>query len=137
MKAFLEWLDEWNLGIPEIDDQHLGLADSLNQIVLSLQGAPNPSQPTEATLPLVVKLLDETRQHFLDEEGIMRGHGYPELTEHHRDHIMLLAELQEFIRDVEEGRREFGLDSLISLKHWLVNHIVDSDLAFARYLDQR
>jgi len=137
MKAFLEWLDEWNLGIPEIDEQHLGLADSLNQVVLSLQGDPNPSQPTEATLPLVVKLLDETRQHFLDEEGIMRGHAYPELTEHHRDHIMLLAELQEFIRDVEEGRREFGLDSLISLKHWLVNHIVDSDLAFARYLEKR
>ena len=72
-----------------------------------------------------------------DEEGIMRGHAYPELTEHHRDHIMLLAELQEFIRDVEEGRREFGLDSLISLKHWLINHIVDSDLAFARYLEKR
>jgi hemerythrin len=65
----------------------------------------------------------------------MRGHGYPELTEHHREHIMLLAELQEFIREIEEGTRQFDLDTLTSLKHWLINHVIDSDLAFARYIE--
>ena len=134
--AFLVWLDEWNLGIPEIDEQHLQLAERLNRIVFSLDGPDTPSQPNEETMPLVIELLDETKQHFQDEEEIMRGHDYPELVEHRRDHIMLLAELREFIRDVEEGRHTFGLDSMISLKHWLINHIVDSDLAFARYLEE-
>lgn len=137
MKAFLEWLDDWNLGIEEVDRQHLGLADLLNRIVDSLDDSFSPARPGEETMILVMQLVDETRTHFQDEEEVMRGHDYPELTEHHHDHIMLLAELQEFIREVEEGRRQFGLDSLTSLKHWLINHIVDSDLAFARYLGKR
>jgi len=92
MKAFLEWLDEWFLGIPEIDQQHMELAELLNLIVRSMeQGAP-PSLPGKETMPLLTQLLKKTRQHFKDEEAFMRKHDYPGLIEHHRDHILLLAE---------------------------------------------
>jgi len=135
MKAFLEWLDEWSLGFPEIDRQHLEMAELLNLIVRSMeQGAP-PAYPGKETMPLLMRLLEKTRRHFKFEEAIMREYGYPELADHHRDHVLLLAELQEFIRELEEGHRVISVESLISLKHWLINHVIESDLAFAHYLE--
>ena len=134
MKAFLEWLDEWCLGIPEIDQQHMAMAELLNLIVRSMEQGSPPSHPGKETMPLLVRLLEKTRQHFKDEEAIMREYDYPELTDHHHDHVLLLAELQAFIRELEEGQRVISVESLISLKHWLINHVVESDLAFARYL---
>jgi len=131
---FLEWLNDWYLGIQEIDQQHLALAELLNRVAGRLQETEESRASGEVILPLVRRLLEETRQHFKDEESIMREHDYPELVDHHREHVMLLAELQEFIRDIEEGRRQFDLDSLTALKHWLINHVIDGDMAFARYL---
>ncbi len=134
MNHFLEWLNDWYLGIQEIDQQHLALAELLNRVAGRLQETEESRASGEVILPLVRRLLEETRQHFKDEESIMREHDYPELVDHHREHVMLLAELQEFIRDIEEGRRQFDLDSLTALKHWLINHVIDGDMAFARYL---
>jgi hemerythrin len=66
----------------------------------------------------------------------MREYDFPQLGEHHREHVLLLAELQEFVREIEEGRRSFDLETLTSLKHWLINHVLESDMAFARYLQE-
>jgi len=133
MKVFLEWLDDWQLGIYGIDRHHQEMAELLNRIVGSLDSEEEISSGEE-TLPLILNLLDKTRRHFKVEEAVMRGYGYPGLGEHHREHVLLLAELQEFIRETEEGRHRFDLETLTALKHWLINHVLESDLAFARYL---
>lgn len=136
MNNFLEWLDDWYLGIEEIDRQHLQLAYLFNQVATALEASSNSQLSHAVVLPLVYRLQEETRQHFKDEEEIMREHDYPWLTEHHREHVMLLAELQEFIREIEEGTRQFDYASLTALKHWLINHVIESDLAFARHLER-
>ncbi len=136
MYCFLEWLDEWYLGIHEIDRQHLALATLLNRVAEKLHQTANANPGVEVILPLAHRLLDETRQHFNDEERIMREHDYPGRSDHHREHVMLLAELQAFIREIEENRRPFDLDSLTALKHWLIDHVLDGDMAFARYLGE-
>jgi hemerythrin len=134
MRAFLEWLDDWYLGIQEIDRQHLEMAELLNKIVYATEHTLQPSQTDEAAMPLLMQLLEKTRRHFKVEEAVMRENDYPKLAEHHRDHVLLLAELQGFIRELEEGKRVFSVASMTSLKHWLINHVVESDLDFARYL---
>ncbi|MET0066740.1 MAG: bacteriohemerythrin [Candidatus Thiodiazotropha sp.] len=136
MKVFLEWLDEWYLGVEAIDRQHVQLVGLLNNIAESMGDENTPGEDGEKVFGMVLHLHEETRQHFTDEEAVMRDHEYPELIEHHREHIMLLAELQEFIRDVEEGVRRFDYEALVSLKHWLINHVIDTDMAFARYLER-
>jgi len=135
MKIFLEWLDDWHLGIREIDRHHLEMAELLNRIVRSLDSEMD-SRSGEGTLRLFLKLLEKTRQHFKVEEAVMREYDYPRLGDHHREHVLLLAELQDFIREIEEGRRAFDLETMTSLKHWLINHVTESDLAFARYLQE-
>ncbi len=136
MNSFLEWLDEWYLGIEEIDRQHLQLVSLLNQMADCLRPMNESSPSRISTMALVKQLLKETRRHFKDEESIMREYDFPDLIGHHRDHTMLLAELQDFIREIEEGSRQLDLHSLTALKHWLIDHVIDCDLAFARYLEQ-
>ncbi len=137
MKKFLLWREDWYLGIDEIDRQHLRLAALLNQIAEFLETEGPGSADEAASMQLVLQLQQETRQHFRDEEAFMREHEYPGHASHHREHALLQAELRDFIREIEEGRRELDVDTLVSLKHWLINHVIDSDLALARYLSKQ
>jgi hemerythrin len=66
----------------------------------------------------------------------MREHDYPFLLDHHREHALLLVELQDYIHQLEVGSRQIDYESLTALKHWLIRHVTDGDLAFARYLAQ-
>ena len=134
MSQFLQWRDSWLLGHKEIDAQHIALADLLNEIAESLQGDPNPFRPNENTGALLQRLLDETRQHFADEEEIMRSFVFPDLPSHKREHTMLLAELKDFIRDVNEGRKPLDLGSITSLKHWLIDHVGHTDRDFMQFV---
>jgi hemerythrin len=137
MKMFLEWLDDWCLGVETIDRQHEHLVGVLNTLAESIAPTSSVAEDKVDVFGLVSQLLEMTRQHFRLEEAVMQEHHYPQLIEHHREHIMLLAELQAFIRDVEEGVRQFDYEALVSLKHWLINHVIDSDKAFANYLDKQ
>ncbi len=137
MKLFLEWLDDWCLGVDAIDRQHEHLVGILNTLAESIAPTKPAAEDKVDVFSLVMQLLEMTRQHFRLEEAVMRDHDYPNLMEHHREHVMLLAELQAFIRDVEEGVRQFDYEALVSLKHWLINHVIDSDKAFAEYLDKQ
>ena len=134
MKPFLIWRTDWLVGFDELDRQHLSLAGLLNQLFDTL------ATDTIGTNPvlqgLLTTLAEETRRHFQDEEICMRECGYTRLTEHHREHAMLLAELQELMREIEEGRKRFTLETLTALKYWQIDHVLNSDKAFADFLSR-
>jgi hemerythrin len=137
MKRFLTWRDDWNLGIEEIDQQHLRLVELLNQVAdFVMSKAPASSDDAEA-MRLLLHLQDQTRQHFRDEEDYMEAHEYPYVTRHHREHALLQAELKDLIRVIEEGERRLDIQTLTSLKYWLIDHVIVSDMAIARYLNGR
>lgn len=132
MKAFLTWRTDWLVGFEALDRQHLSLAGLLNQIFDTL--ATDTAGANPRLQHLLSTLAEQTRRHFLDEEACMREHGYPQLPEHHREHAMLLAELQELMREIEEGRRRFTLETLTALKHWQIDHVLNSDKVFADFV---
>jgi hemerythrin len=135
VNSFLEWLDEWCLEIEEIDRQHLQLVALFNRMAEALKSAADAPPSDTVVLSLVQQLFEETRQHFKDEESIMREHDYPDLVDHHWEHVMLLEELQDFIREIRQGSRKFDYETLTSMKYWLIDHVVETDLAFVRYLE--
>jgi hemerythrin len=137
MKRFLSWRDDWYLGIDKIDQQHLNLAALVNSIADSIEGDKSGSGIDGLSMRLLIQLQEETRQHFRYEEAYMRDHDYPAQTSHHREHALLQAELRDLLREIEEDKREFDIKTLTSLKHWLINHVIDSDLDIARYLNTR
>jgi hemerythrin-like metal-binding protein len=156
MSAFLEWTNKLILGVPVIDEQHLGMLTVLNRLAEVLQlklsdcDCPIPSpMPTGSsgkavaappTLdPCITHLLEEFAQlahdHMKSEEALMSQHGYPGLVEHKREHTMLSAELNLFVRDIIQGTDSLDQKALCALKQWLIVHIVESDKAFVDYLN--
>jgi hemerythrin len=136
MKRFLEWRDSWCLGCQRIDQQHIGLAEALNRAFEAVAAAPNPEAARRESQRLLQALYDESRRHFDDEEGLMQLCSFPELGMHHREHVMLLAELHEFMREVEAGSGVLDVTSLTSLKHWLIDHVLDADKTFVGFLKE-
>ncbi|MCU7915703.1 MAG: bacteriohemerythrin [Candidatus Thiodiazotropha sp. (ex Gloverina cf. vestifex)] len=133
MKPFLRWRDDWLLGLDELDVQHLAMAALLNGIHDSLSAGGTESGFSSDAYRRLLDLAEITREHFRDEEHVMRDQGYPGLGDHHREHALLLAELQDLIRHIEEGTREFTMQTLTALKHWQIDHVLNSDREFADY----
>ncbi|MEJ2455277.1 MAG: hemerythrin family protein [Candidatus Thiodiazotropha sp.] len=138
MRPFLVWRDDWLLGYDEVDEQHLALAGKLNELHRFLvHDASRPQGGLDQLCHQLTELFEMTRQHFRDEEALMEFSDYPGLNAHHREHAMLLAEMQECMREIEAGSRTFSLQTLTALKYWQIDHVLNSDQEFVAYLVNR
>lgn len=136
MKPFLIWRDDWLLGFENLDGQHLELVDALNDLhrVFMREREEGICTGMNAICRQLSVLRELTQRHFQTEEAMMQKFGFPGLAVHHREHVMLLAELQLHIREIEAGSKPFALGTLTALKHWQIDHLLYSDRKFADFL---
>lgn len=137
MKKFFEWRNEWSLGIEIIDRQHRQLAVIFNKIAelyLNNGGQTDSGQRSNQLHEQLNIFYEKVSEHFNDEEDLMLKANYPGHTEHARDHLMLSAELKQYIRHIEEGLENINIDILNSLKVWFISHIITADKEFADFL---
>ncbi len=115
------------LGIPEMDHQHLHLADLLNK----LNDAVINNVPAEGIALLLEEFATQIRTHFADEESLMDECGYIDKSAHKHEHQRLLREL-DYLKD----KFNYGGELLVlqSLKEWLLSHILGMDRQFADFL---
>jgi diguanylate cyclase (GGDEF)-like protein/hemerythrin-like metal-binding protein/PAS domain S-box-containing protein len=125
--AFLEWSDEWRLGVPVIDDQHAGLAALLNRIDIAVK----TGQEVEQIMVLFDELVALTRQHFETEEWLMEQHGYADTLIHQQAHRKLVEDLLSIKRQFDSVSLMLSLQAL---KEWLSKHITESDRRLAEAL---
>lgn len=133
MKPFLSWRDDWLLGLHELDKQHIALAAQINLIHDVMMREGTRQKCDSKACRHLHDLVEMTQRHFRNEERVMRELGFPGLAEHRREHVMLHAELQDLIREIENGERQFGLNTLKSLKLWQIDHVISSDRDFMQY----
>lgn len=132
MNKIAQWSDALSLGIPEIDGQHKGLLDMVNELWEAIVAKAVP-QTVEHILR---ELAHYTQAHFTAEEALMRVESYPRFQEH-------LAEHQDFIKQVAAAQaglaqgRFLGLDLLHYLTDWLVKHIQGADRHYARFIAEQ
>ncbi|MET0066628.1 MAG: bacteriohemerythrin [Candidatus Thiodiazotropha sp.] len=135
VKPFFQWLEDWQLDLDCLDKQHHQIVSTINKLhhalVRDIEDHPNDRQRINRHLYI---LAERVRSHFKVEEYLMRIHEYPEMQPHRREHRFLMAELQACIRDHEANRKPFNLETLTALKHWQINHVIGSDMAFAKFL---
>ena len=160
MRDIIENRTVLRLGVQEVDEQHDALADVLNRLARHVRepvslfvprktlperlsfkdcrGANGGGPCDESTFEVTKTVLDElthlTETHFADEESLMAQAGYPGLADHRLEHQLLLAELMEFVRDVQAGYASLEICHLLALKDWFVGHVVLADREFADFL---
>lgn len=128
MGKFLKWQEQWNTEIPEIDKNHMDLANLLNQIGDEFQKKKNGNLDS-----MLSEFFDLTLEHFNSEEAHMRTTSYPRYTSHRQEHVMLKAEMAQLIREIKQGQSRLDIGTLRALKHWYVAHLVGPDKDYADY----
>jgi len=130
MSAFV-WNDSYSVHVEHFDAQHRKLFEVVN----SLDEAMRAGRGDEVMRDVVHRLAVYTRTHFLQEEVAMRRTGYPAMAAHRAEHQALMAEVEKFKKDLDEGRQPNTVVVLDFLREWLVNHIRKSDRAYSDHLN--
>ena len=123
--AKLEWTQDLDTGIEEIDKQHRRIVDYINEL-----GEARRAKDTKLVERVVSRTVDYTISHFGFEEALMENAGYKLLRTHKKSHEMFakrVLDLQARFTDGEDVSEE--LHALLS--RWLVSHIKHDDHAYA------
>jgi hemerythrin len=127
MKNLFDWMEEYGLGIDNIDTQHRQLFDIANRLWDELR----PGDLEE----VLMDIYRHTRQHFRDEEQFMKDMGYPELEGHRRQHDALLAQFNELSAKVVKDPAQLSALQTF-LADWIADHTLNQDQRLHRFIEK-
>jgi hemerythrin len=125
------WNDSYSVHIRQFDAQHKKLFDIINE----LADAMSVGRGDDVIREVVGQLAVYTRTHFLQEEVAMRQTGYPDLASHQAQHSHLMADVEKYKADLDEGRKPNIVAVLNFVQKWLVDHIQKSDKRYSDHLN--
>jgi len=129
-KQYVEWKDEYSVGIDSIDQQHKKLLNLINQ----LQTAVHHSTGEEFEREALDALVDYTRTHFSYEEGLMEDNGYPDFEPHKEQHKAMVKEVEKVLAEYQQDQDTAMANAVEYLKNWLINHINGTDKQYSKFL---
>lgn len=129
----LAWNAALETGIGEIDSQHKYLLELANRVIAAVYTRQGPKVVGD----IVKQLREYTVEHFRDEERCMDGMGYPKLPSHHLEHERLKNQVRQWQRDLYTNHDVAAGEVLAFLRTWLLEHILQSDMDFKKWLAER
>ena len=129
-KDYVEWKDEYSVGIDSIDRQHKKLLNLINQ----LQTAVDYSTGEEFEREALDELVDYTKTHFTYEEGLMKDNDYPDFEPHKAQHEEMVAHVKETLSEYEKDQDTAMNNAAKFLRKWLINHINGTDKQYSKFL---
>ena len=132
-RKYLDWKEEYSVGIASIDQQHRKLVNLINQ----LQTAVDYSTGEEFEREALDELVDYTKTHFSYEEGLMKDNDYPDYEPHKAVHEKMISQVDAVLAEYEQDRDAAMKDAVVFLKDWLINHINGTDKEYSRFLIEK
>ena len=117
----IKWRDEYNIDIPEIDEQHQRLVGMINSLATN-------SEPGNI-FDTVMHMSKYADDHFELEENIMLRCGCDALNEHREQHLQFRQRVSE-LAGLDYTTGEHSLDAFTYLCNWLINHILKMDMQY-------
>ena len=126
-KPPITWTDDLNVGIDDIDKQHRGIVQYINQLHDACQ-----TQNREAVALVIEQLIGYTQSHFSFEEAMMEKARYDFLPVHKRIHNLFERRIRSYQDRFAKGE-DVAAELLDTLVKWLANHIKleDKNYVFA------
>jgi hemerythrin len=128
--TLLQWQDNFNLGIEEVDHEHRELIGLINALHDSL-ATDRSAVRVEAFLG---EVLADISAHFALEEKVMRARRYDALEEHKADHERLLDELRDLMDEQADGAVLDEERFAQRLAQWFAGHFQTHDARLHRFL---
>ena len=129
-KPYIEWRDEYSVGIDSIDQQHRKLINLINQLSTAVDYSTGEEFEREA----LAELVDYTKTHFSYEEGLMEANGYPDYEAHKAQHEAMIAEVGVVLAEYEKDHDKAMSHATDYLKGWLIKHINGTDKEYSSFL---
>ena len=129
-RHYVEWKEDYSVGIKSIDDQHKKLLNLINQ----LQTAVDYSTGDQFEREALDELVNYTKTHFTFEEGLMKDNDYPDYEPHKAQHVKMIKKVEEVLAEYEKDHDTAMSNASEFLKDWLINHINGTDKEYSSYL---
>ena len=126
----MEWYDSYCIGDEKIDSQHKNLVEMISRLQESLPGE-GVKQETANTLKFLVQY---ARQHFADEEELMKRISFEEYDQHKLQHKKFIMQVTNMLLDIKKRKQVNSLELFDFLMEWLFNHIKNEDKKIGRAL---
>ncbi|WP_109117128.1 bacteriohemerythrin [Azospirillum sp. TSO22-1] len=126
----IRWSEALAVGAAALDTDHQHLFALTNEVLAAMLDGRGPSVVKAA----LAELETYTRQHFSREEALLFETGYPEAEAHRASHAHLLAQMEKIRAMAGAGQPERVARFLQS---WILDHILVSDMDYARFLRKR
>lgn len=128
----IEWRDDLNIGVLEVDIQHRLLFDKFNAFMAAYQSR----QSQDEILRLFWFLEAYAVTHFKEEEKLMQQIGYPEFAAHREKHQDFIAQIDKLKERMKQEGLTANLVSTMTgfITTWLVEHISTTDRAIGRFI---
>ncbi len=131
-KEYLNWQDQFSIGVPFVDQQHRFLVNLINRIHAGIE-----SSDAETLAEALLDMKTYAHIHFQEEETFMEQEGYPEIQTHRKQHEAFLQTTETFLNELEEHPLAIGPEAGIYLRSWLIEHIQVQDRAYATYIQEK
>ena len=131
--TLLSWIEDYSIGVPEVDVEHRYLFDLINEFHDQyFAGAEHPN-----ILRVLNRLIAYAEKHFQHEEELMTRIGYPHLDTQHKMHEALVMDIFALNERLSSGIETVSGETLNFLKAWLVNHIVREDMGIGDFMRRK
>ncbi|ESO00876.1 hypothetical protein HELRODRAFT_157306 [Helobdella robusta] len=107
-----QWDESFLVSYDKLDDEHKGLFQGIK----SVSESPSCSETLE-------KLVQLIKQHFLDEEEMMKAKGFDDIEAHSKAHT-------DFVETLKGVQTPVTAENIKMAKEWLVNHIKGTDFKY-------
>lgn len=125
-----EWLETFELGVPEIDNDHRAMLALMKALQSSAKAGDR-----RTSVKLLDRLLAFSHDHFAREEAFLRRWNYQEEGEHRRYHEGLYARAQAVKKACAQTESRKGFDECCEeMMSFLVDDIVRGDLGLKSFL---
>lgn len=129
----LVWSEEYSINVAEIDAQHKKLLEFVNKLHAGVAAEID----REELRGLFEDLVEYTRFHFESEEKLMAEHGMATDTMHHKDHKLLLQQLEKIVDAISRGKQPAFYSQYDVSNDWFLAHILGFDKRMGAALNSK
>lgn len=129
----VEWSDEFEIGVKQIDDEHKSIIDNYNKLFQMQKEKTDVSFYKE----LLDFLFEYVNSHFEHEEQLQQKIGFSECVEHKNRHENFKSKVNELIE--QQTQKEITQEDIntisIFMQDWLFHHFLVEDKKIKDFLD--
>jgi len=126
------WNNSYRININEMDKHHKKQLEYLDEIHICTMNNINDEE--------IYEILDElyifSKKHFEDEEALMHRYNFDDFENHRNTHKELLQKILVFKEELHKGALDKSFIAVI-LKEWLLKHILEEDIKYSRFLNEK